>query len=145
MTTHVEPLTCDGCGQQSSSTANVTDEPHKDCPANPPGRWVYGYEDGAELAGPAYDDDDAGGLPSPHAWAPDDAEELAEHMPPDVFESGTWRLLQQEQQHGQVLSAMTCTGCGCTDAKPCPGGCIWASEHPPRCSRCELMGGAAHG
>lgn len=27
-----------------------------------------------------------------------------------------------------------CRGCGCTDARACPGGCYWAA--PGLCSRC---------
>lgn len=99
-----------------------------------------------ELHGETHDDEEPAGMASSsRAWAPDDAEDLAEHIPPDVFESGMWRLLQQERQHGQVLPELKCISCGCTDAKPCPGGCIWASESPPRCSRCALQGGTAHG
>jgi hypothetical protein len=29
---------------------------------------------------------------------------------------------------------MTCRGCGCTDDRPCEGGCSWAA--PNVCSRC---------
>jgi hypothetical protein len=31
---------------------------------------------------------------------------------------------------------MKCTGCGCTDEKPCEGGCSWVSTDPPVCSSC---------
>lgn len=27
-----------------------------------------------------------------------------------------------------------CAGCGCSMARACPGGCVWAT--PTRCSRC---------
>jgi hypothetical protein len=30
----------------------------------------------------------------------------------------------------------SCTGCGCTDERACPGGCEWASLDPPLCSAC---------
>lgn len=30
----------------------------------------------------------------------------------------------------------TCRACGCTNARGCPGGCVWAE--PNLCSRCAL-------
>jgi hypothetical protein len=27
-----------------------------------------------------------------------------------------------------------CCGCGCSDSRSCPGGCVWATRH--LCSRC---------
>jgi len=36
-----------------------------------------------------------------------------------------------------------CTGCGCTDAQSCPGGCTWVA--PNVCSRCADQAGEALG
>jgi hypothetical protein len=29
-----------------------------------------------------------------------------------------------------------CSGCGCTSRHACEGGCSWASDNPPLCTRC---------
>ena len=45
----------------------------------------------------------------------------------------------------QLLGASgerTCSGCGCSDSRACPGGCVWATE--TLCSRCVLAGGKAN-
>lgn len=43
-------------------------------------------------------------------------------------------------------STLICTGCGCTDAQACPGGCSWVSYDPPVCSACvERSVGSARG
>lgn len=33
-----------------------------------------------------------------------------------------------------LINPLVCLSCGCSELKPCPGGCIWATENP--CSRC---------
>jgi hypothetical protein len=33
-----------------------------------------------------------------------------------------------------------CGSCGCTDARACPGGCVWANASATLCSRCALEG-----
>ena len=32
--------------------------------------------------------------------------------------------------------AAACVVCGCTDDNPCDGGCAWAQQNPPVCTRC---------
>lgn len=37
---------------------------------------------------------------------------------------------------GELRAERVCRGCGCTDSRPCPGGCWWSSIDPPVCSTC---------
>lgn len=34
------------------------------------------------------------------------------------------------------MAELKCEGCGCTNARACPGGCCWVSTNPPWCSAC---------
>lgn len=36
------------------------------------------------------------------------------------------------------MSLGTCEDCGCTDEKPCEGGCSWVNDDHTLCSRCGL-------
>lgn len=56
-------------------------------------------------------------LDDPDEFDPDDEDD-------DFLEDG-------EDEDDEELA---CVGCGCTDAHPCEGGCIWAT--PTLCSRC---------
>lgn len=43
-----------------------------------------------------------------------------------------WRSERASEARGPV-----CVSCGCTDERPCRGGCAWASMDPPICTRCD--------
>ncbi|WP_224365381.1 hypothetical protein [Hyalangium versicolor] len=99
----------------------------------------------ADPLGPAYADEDldSGPTAGDAGVFPPDAEDLSELRPAGVYEAGESRLFHQKDEGG-VLSGTRCSVCGCTDALPCPGGCIWANASATLCSRCSLSGGA-HG
>jgi hypothetical protein len=40
----------------------------------------------------------------------------------------------------ELVMALICCGCGCTNEQACPGGCSWVSLKPPLCSACVEMG-----
>jgi hypothetical protein len=35
-----------------------------------------------------------------------------------------------------IKAGIGCVHCGCTELRACHGGCSWASQDPPICSRC---------
>lgn len=100
-----------------------------------------------EPTGPAYVDEDlvdegfdTGPTAGDAGVFPPDGEDLSELRPAGVYEEGNARLFHQKDTGG-VLAGSRCGGCGCTDAMPCPGGCIWANASATLCSRCALSGG----
>jgi hypothetical protein len=53
-----------------------------------------------------------------------------------------WQFTPEEcdelkvQVQNDLTAEVKCIRCGCSNARACPGGCAWISNHPPICSRC---------
>jgi len=45
---------------------------------------------------------------------------------------------QEGQERTFNTEARKCSGCGCTEHRPCPGGCSWVAWD--RCNRCGKQG-----
>ena len=53
-------------------------------------------------------------------------------------------LAEEEARQARIEAGVehACVGCGCSESRACPGGCVWAT--PNLCSRCagvELVNG----
>ena len=57
---------------------------------------------------------------------------------PDDIDDVIAQAQDQEEEDRQARIAIgieaVCFGCGCSDSRRCPGGCVWAT--PTLCSRC---------
>jgi hypothetical protein len=57
--------------------------------------------------------------------------EVMEQKSPEEFVSGVVTAFNIERMRG------TCCVCGCTEDRPCPGGCSWTDPEKTLCSRCN--------
>jgi hypothetical protein len=90
-------------------------------------------DEGPETAGPAYFSEEE--LQGIAAGACDGAVRTFLQLEGAELEAALWGARTG-------LPPAQCRSCGCTDAQPCPGGCLWANPQATLCSRCVLAGGA---